>query len=80
VLVCGGGAVNANLRGRLARALPRSMVDTTAAAGIAPEHVEAAGFAWLAHRYVCGLPGNLPSVTGASHLVPLGALYRGGVL
>jgi anhydro-N-acetylmuramic acid kinase len=80
VLVCGGGAFNANLMGRLARALPRSVVDTTAAAGIAPEHVEAAGFAWLAHRYVSGLPGNLPSVTGASHPVPLGALYRGGVL
>jgi anhydro-N-acetylmuramic acid kinase len=42
--------------------------------------VEAAGFAWLAHRYVSGLPGNLPSVTGASHPVPLGALYRGSVL
>ncbi len=48
--------------------------------GIAPEHVEAAGFAWLAHRYVCGLAGNLPAVTGARHPVPLGALYRGGLL
>lgn len=80
VLICGGGAFNANLMGRLARALPRSEVDTTAAAGIAPGHVEAAGFAWLAHRYVSGLPGNLPSVTGASHPVPLGALYRGSLL
>ncbi len=80
VLVCGGGALNADLMARLARALPRSTVDTTAAAGIAPEHVEAAGFAWLAHRYVCGLAGNLPAVTGARHLVPLGALYRGGLL
>jgi anhydro-N-acetylmuramic acid kinase len=77
VLVCGGGAFNANLMGRLARFLPSSEVATTAAAGIAPEHVEAAGFAWLAHRYVSGLPGNLPAVTGASHPVPLGALYRG---
>jgi anhydro-N-acetylmuramic acid kinase len=39
--------------------------------------VEPAGFAWLAHRYLAGLPGNLPSVTGAQHLAPLGALYRG---
>ena len=77
VLVCGGGAFNADLMARLARVLPNAQVDTTAAAGIAPEHVEAAGFAWLAHRYVAGLPGNLPSVTGASHPVPLGALYRG---
>ena len=80
VLVCGGGAFNADLMARLARALPRSEVDTTAAAGIAPEHVEAAGFAWLAHRYVSGLPGNLPTVTGARHPVPLGALYRGTLL
>jgi anhydro-N-acetylmuramic acid kinase len=77
VLVCGGGAFNADLMSRLSRVLPRSEVDTTAAAGFAPEHVEAAGFAWLAHRYVSGLSGNLPSVTGASHPVPLGALYRG---
>jgi anhydro-N-acetylmuramic acid kinase len=77
VLVCGGGAFNADLMARLARALPRSHVDTTAAAGIAPEHVEAAGFGWLAHRYVSGLSGNLPAVTGARHSVPLGALYRG---
>ena len=80
VLVCGGGALNADLMARLARALPRSAVQTTAAAGIAPEHVEAAGFAWLAHRYVCGLAGNLPAVTGARHALPLGALYRGRLL
>jgi anhydro-N-acetylmuramic acid kinase len=52
-------------------------VDTTLARGIDPQHVEAAGFAWLAYRYVNALPGNLPSVTGATHLVPLGGLYRG---
>jgi anhydro-N-acetylmuramic acid kinase len=80
VLVCGGGAFNADLMARVAHALPRSNVDTTAAAGIAPEHVEAAGFAWLAHRYVAGLAGNLPAVTGARHPVSLGALYRGTLL
>jgi anhydro-N-acetylmuramic acid kinase len=75
--VCGGGAFNADLLQRLARALPRVQVATTAARGIAPEHVEAAGFAWLAHRYLSGQPGNIPSVTGAHHGVPLGALFRG---
>jgi anhydro-N-acetylmuramic acid kinase len=79
VLVCGGGAFNADLMARLARLLPHSRVGTTAELGIAPEHVEAAGFAWLAHRYVSGLAGNLPSVTGASHPVPLGALFRGSL-
>jgi anhydro-N-acetylmuramic acid kinase len=75
--VCGGGAFNTDLLRRLSLALPSARVVTTAECGIAPEHVEPAGFAWLAHRYLAGLPGNLPSVTGARHLVPLGALYRG---
>jgi anhydro-N-acetylmuramic acid kinase len=80
VLVCGGGALNADLMARLTRALPSCQVDSTAVAGIAAEHVEAAGFAWLAHRYVCGLTGNLPAVTGARRPVPLGALFHGGPL
>jgi len=77
IYLCGGGAFNAELVRRLRQALPQAQVSTTEACGIAPEHVEAAGFAWLAHRYLNGLPGNLPSVTGARRLVPLGALYRG---
>jgi anhydro-N-acetylmuramic acid kinase len=80
LLVCGGGARNTDLMDRLKSALPRSAVDTTAACGIDPQHVEAAGFAWLAHRYISALPGNLPSVTGARHAVALGALYRGTVV
>jgi anhydro-N-acetylmuramic acid kinase len=75
--VCGGGAFNIDLLRRLREALPATQVATTAECGIAPEHVEAAGFAWLAYQYLSGLPGNLPSVTGARHPVPLGALYRG---
>lgn len=78
--LCGGGAFNADLRRRLEGALPRAAVASTAECGIAPEHVEAAGFAWLAHRYVSGLAGNVPAVTGARHAVPLGALYRGRTL
>ena len=80
LFVCGGGAFNDDLMRRLATALPGARVRTTADYGIAPEHVEAAGFAWLAHRYLEGLAGNLPSVTGAGHPVPLGALYRGDVV
>lgn len=79
VFVCGGGAFNGDLMRRLSAALPGTQVRTTADYGIAPEHVEAAGFAWLAHRYIEGRAGNLPSVTGARRPVPLGALYRGGV-
>jgi anhydro-N-acetylmuramic acid kinase len=77
-LVCGGGAYNQDLMRRLAAALPGVPVDTTARCGIAPEHVEGAAFAWLAHRYLTGQAGNIPAVTGAAHPVPLGALYPGG--
>ena len=80
IYVCGGGAFNAELMRRLGEALPQARISTTEACGIAPEHVEAAGFAWLAHRYLNDLPGNLPSVTGARRPVPLGALYRGGTV
>jgi anhydro-N-acetylmuramic acid kinase len=79
LIVCGGGAYNTALMRRLKVALPRSKVETTGARGIDPQHVEAAGFAWLAFRYINHLPGNLPTVTGARHPVPLGALYRGGL-
>jgi anhydro-N-acetylmuramic acid kinase len=80
VLICGGGAYNTDLMTRLRAALPRARVEPTSACGIDPQHVEAAGFAWLAYRYVSALPGNLPSVTGARHAVPLGALYRGAIV
>jgi anhydro-N-acetylmuramic acid kinase len=52
-------------------------LETTAAAGIDPGLVEASAFAWLAFRTLEGLPGNLPSVTGASASAPLGAVYPG---
>jgi anhydro-N-acetylmuramic acid kinase len=76
-LICGGGAYNQDLMRRLAAALPGIPVDTTDRCGIAPEHVEGAAFAWLAHCYLSGQPGNVPAVTGAAHPVPLGALYPG---
>ncbi len=75
VLVCGGGAFNPYLMARLRGALPGRSLHTTADYGLAPDHVEAAAFAWLAHRHVTGRTGNLPSVTGAVRDVPLGALY-----
>jgi anhydro-N-acetylmuramic acid kinase len=50
-------------------------VSDTGALGVAPQHVEALAFAWLAERFCERLPGNLPSVTGARGLRVLGALY-----
>lgn len=79
VLVCGGGARNLELMRRLAARLPQARVASTAQYGVAPEQVEAAGFAWLAHACLAGLPGNLVAVTGARGPRPLGALYPGRV-
>ena len=79
LLVCGGGAWNKELMRRLSSRLPGTTVGTTADRGIAPQHVEAAAFAWLAHRFIVGLPGNLTAVTGARGPRVLGALFPGGV-
>jgi len=75
VLVCGGGANNAALMAALAAALAPRSVATTAAQGVAVEHVEALAFAWLARETMAGRPGNLPAVTGARGLRVLGAIH-----
>ena len=66
VLVCGGGVHNAAIMAELARALPAAGVASTAAAGVDPDWVEAMAFAWLARAALAGVPGNIPSVTGAA--------------
>ncbi len=75
LLVCGGGAKNADLMRRIAGELPGIEVRTTDGAGVASEHVEALAFAWLARETVAGRPGNLPAVTGAHGPRVLGAIY-----
>lgn len=75
LLVCGGGCRNGYLMSRLQAHLPGSRVTTTSRLGIDPGHVEAMAFAWLARQALLGRPANLPSVTGASHPVTLGAIY-----
>jgi anhydro-N-acetylmuramic acid kinase len=75
VLVGGGGAKNPALMEALAAALAPRRVTTTAALGVAVEHVEALAFAWLAREALAGRPGNLPAVTGARGLRVLGAIY-----
>lgn len=73
--VCGGGAFNASLMTALAAGLPGVDVQDTSADGVAPDHVEAWAFAWLAQAFVERRPGNLPAVTGARGPRVLGALY-----
>ena len=75
LFVCGGAAMNDFFMQCLADALPAWAVQSTAARGIAPDQVEAIAFASFARRTVLGLPGNLPSVTGASRPCVLGAVY-----
>lgn len=75
VWLCGGGARNTALLSRLAALLAPLPVGTTEALGIAPEHVEALAFAWLAQCALTGQPGNIPGVTGARSPRVLGAIY-----
>nr|VFK77835.1 MAG: anhydro-N-acetylmuramic acid kinase [Candidatus Kentron sp. SD] len=77
VLLCGGGAKNPLLSQGLDQQFPNCLVDTTSRYGIHPDWVEAMAFAWLARQTLDGLPGNLPSVTGARHPVVLGAICPG---
>lgn len=76
ILVCGGGVHNPILMTALATALAPREVVSTATLGIDPDYLEAMGFAWLARQRILGLPGNLPSVTGASGLRVLGSVHR----
>ena len=75
LLACGGGVHNATLMRAISTALEPSQVMTTASQGIDPDWVEAAAFAWLARQTLKGLPGNLPSVTGADARAVLGSIH-----
>jgi len=75
LIACGGGGLNGRLMQRLAQLLPGVTVQSSAARGLPLDQVEAAAFAWLAHRFVERLPGNVPAVTGAAGPRLLGALY-----
>ena len=77
LIVCGGGANNRYLLNRLTQRLNGILVETSSAYGLHPDWVEAAAFAWLARQRLQGLPGNLPTVTGAKKALVLGAIYSG---
>jgi len=75
VLLCGGGVFNAVLVRMIEEECAPRPVRSTAALGVAPEHVEAMAFAWLAREHLLRRPANLPAVTGAQGGRILGALY-----
>lgn len=77
VIASGGGLHNRYLIDRLKASLTgieEVTIDFTSSAafGIDPDAKEAIAFAVLAHRTKHGLPGNLPSATGADRAVVLG--------
>lgn len=74
LLVCGGGALNGHLLGRLGKLLGYTAI-STARHGYDPQWIEGILFGWLAYRRLKGLPGNLPSATGANQHCQLGAIY-----
>jgi anhydro-N-acetylmuramic acid kinase len=77
LIVCGGGARNADVMARLTRTLVPARVVASDERGLPAEQVEAAAFAWLARAFVHRLAGNVPAATGATGPRVLGALYPG---
>ena len=55
--------------------LPHGVVEPTDVHGLDADFVEAMAFAWLARQTLAGLPGNVPSVTGAAGPRVLGTVH-----
>jgi len=75
IYACGGGTFNPLLMAELRKGLGGVELKTTAELGLDPQWVEPVAFAWLARQMLLGLPGNIPSVTGANGERILGAIY-----
>lgn len=76
VLLCGGGCRNLYLKQRLQAHLGAIPLLTTDDVGIPSIYKEAIAFAVLGFWRWQGVPGNLPSVTGAKAPVLLGEIHR----
>ncbi len=76
LIISGGGAHNHLLVRRLKELLPELKLQLSDAYGLPVDAKEAIAFALLADRTLRGLPGNLPSVTGARRPVVLGKIAR----
>jgi anhydro-N-acetylmuramic acid kinase len=76
LIISGGGAHNRLLVACLTVLLPTMGVHRSDKFGLDVDAKEAIAFAVLADRTMHGLPGNLPSVTGARRAVVLGKISR----
>ena len=77
VVLCGGGRRNAYLVERLAANLDGWRLLSTDDLGFDGDALEAAAFAWFAHRTLEGESSNAPAVTGARGERVLGAIFPG---
>jgi anhydro-N-acetylmuramic acid kinase len=77
LVVSGGGVHNRLLLSTLRDYLPHVAIDLSDRYGLPADFKEAIAFAILADRTLRGLPGNLPTVTGARRPVILGQIAPG---
>ncbi|MDZ8138116.1 MAG: anhydro-N-acetylmuramic acid kinase [Nostoc sp. DedQUE04] len=77
VLLCGGGSRNLYLKQRLQLLLGSIPVSATDEVGLSADFKEAIAFAVLAYWRHLGIPGNLPTATGAPQEVLLGEIHHG---
>ena len=75
VYASGGGMNNQSMLDSLGLKLDKHIYQTNDI-GVDGDYLEAMTFAWLARQRMLNLPGNLPSVTGASCGKVLGAVYH----
>ena len=78
VFLVGGGSNNPVLVEAIERALAPVPVRNGAELGVDPDAREALAFAFLAWAHLRGIPGNIPSVTGAEARRILGSMTPGG--
>lgn len=76
LIVSGGGAHNSFLLQRIGSLMPGLEVHLADSYGLPVDAKEAIAFALLADRTLHGLPGNIPSVTGARRAVVLGKVIN----
>jgi anhydro-N-acetylmuramic acid kinase len=76
IIASGGGVYNNLLMNLLKSELPQLTVKTTGKLDIDPNLKEALAFAFLAYLTAAGLPGNMPSVTGAERECILGGIFN----
>ncbi|MFG1917374.1 anhydro-N-acetylmuramic acid kinase [Micromonospora sp. NPDC048898] len=77
LVVSGGGAHNPTLMRMIADELPDVQLSSSDDLGIESDAKEALAFALLGYLTVHGLPGTLPSGTGARHASVLGSITPG---